>query len=130
MAIATSALGVANRNVRTSEYSHLATLFARNKCIQSHLHARQIRLQHLSQKRLVVTDSPFCITIINLPFHDKITDMINPSKSRIMIAIPTYRCAPQFIRVLNEIGKKPLNHIEELAKPLKKSGYGNYPAGL
>ena len=36
-------------------------------------------------------------------------------KPRIMIAIPAYNCAPQITRVLDEINKKLLNRVEEIA---------------
>lgn len=41
--------------------------------------------------------------------------MATPSKSKIMIAIPAYRCAPQITRVLDEIDDKLLNRVEEIA---------------
>lgn len=41
--------------------------------------------------------------------------MAKTSSSKIMIAIPAYRCAPQITRVLDEIDEKLLNRVEEIA---------------
>lgn len=41
--------------------------------------------------------------------------MKTPSKAKIMIAIPAYRCAPQITRVLDEIDSKLLGRVEEIA---------------
>ena len=51
----------------------------------------------------------------NPPNRDKITDMTTLPVHKIMIAIPTYRCAPQITRVLDEIDEKLLDRVEEIA---------------
>lgn len=41
--------------------------------------------------------------------------MISPSNPRILIAIPSYKCAPQISRVLDEIDETLLARVEEIA---------------